>query len=70
MQRIVINVSDYKECNLVYQQTIHHNINDNMIILKSMYIYLTEVVFRNIVINMYLIVLETNNQGTREHRCR
>ena len=35
-----------------------------------MYIYLTEVVFRNIFSNVYLIVLETINQGTREHRCR
>ena len=26
MQRIVISASGYKECNLVYKQTIDHNI--------------------------------------------
>ena len=30
-----ISASDYKECNLVYQQTIHYNINDYL----KMYVY-------------------------------
>ena len=32
--------------------------------------YLTKVILEIYFSNMYLIVLETINQGTREHRCR